>query len=172
AAYRWDPDNTLSLPFSVPGTSLPQPPARPRLPIVAFDLGAKRNIFRRLHQHGFDVTVVPAHTTAAQVRALNPAGVFLSNGPGDPAALDYVHATARDLIGELPIFGICLGHQILTHALGASTFKLKFGHRGGNQPVKNLETGRVTITSQNHGFAASAESLTEHEAVVTEINLN
>ena len=103
---------------------------------------------------------------------MKPDGVFLSNGPGDPAALTYVHENIRKLMGRTPMFGICLGHQMLTHALGGKTFKLKFGHRGGNQPVKNLETGRVSITAQNHGFATDPKSLEQRGARITEINLN
>ncbi len=119
----------------------------------------KRNILRRLRQEGFKVHVVPADMTAEDVLALKPDGVFLSNGPGDPAALGYVHENLRDLMGKTPIFGICLGHQMLGYAFGGKTFKLKFGHRGGNQPVKDLATGKVTITSQNHGFAVDPDSL-------------
>jgi len=139
--------------------------------IVAYDFGIKLNILRRLRQVGFGVTLVNANTPAEDVLAMNPDGIFLSNGPGDPAALDYIHAEVRKLIGQKPIFGICLGHQILTHAVGGKTFKLKFGHRGGNQPVKDLRTGRVEITSQNHGFATDADSLPEN-AEITHINLN
>jgi carbamoyl-phosphate synthase small subunit len=120
---------------------------------VAYDFGIKRNILRRLRQNGFRVDVVPATTSAKDVLAKNPDGVFLSNGPGDPAALDYIHKEVKQLIGVKPIFAICLGHQILGHAYGGKTFKLKFGHRGGNQPVKDLRNGKVSITSQNHGFA-------------------
>jgi carbamoyl-phosphate synthase small subunit len=115
--------------------------------------------------------VVPADTSAEDVLALKPDGVFLSNGPGDPAALTYVHGIIRDLIGRTPIFGICLGHQMLGYAVGGRTFKLKFGHRGGNQPVKDLRTGKVDITSQNHGFAVDAGSLPAN-VEVTHINLN
>ena len=160
-------------PFTVEGTHLhPKALERTRYPIVAFDMGAKRNIFRQLTYHGFDVTVVPADTDAETVRKLNPAGIFISNGPGDPAAVTYTHRTIKELLSEYPIFGICMGHQIIAHALGASTMKLKFGHRGGNQPVKNIETGVVAITAQNHGFAASKEELENCGAVVTEYNLN
>ncbi|OYU98630.1 MAG: carbamoyl phosphate synthase small subunit, partial [Verrucomicrobiales bacterium VVV1] len=120
----------------------------------------------------FDVHVFPATATAEQVREHNVDAVFLSNGPGDPAALGYVHQTVTKLLPDYPIFGICLGHQMLTHAIGGTTFKLKFGHRGGNQPVKNLETGKVSITAQNHGFATDPASLEKHGAKVTEINLN
>jgi len=140
--------------------------------IVAFDLGLKYNILRRLRQSGLQVKVVPATTTAQEVLALNPDGVFLSNGPGDPAAVTYVHEALRGLIGKKPIFGICMGHQVLGHALGGKTFKLKFGHRGGNQPVKDLQTGKVSITSQNHGFAVDPDSLPKDQVEVTHINLN
>lgn len=146
-------------------------PAR-RFRVAAFDYGAKFSIYRKLVRHGFVVEVLPAGASAAQVRELKPDGLFLSNGPGDPAALPYIHKTVTELIRELPTFGICLGHQMVTHALGGSTYKLKFGHRGGNQPVKNLETGRVSITAQNHGFATDPKSVEKGGGMVTEINLN
>lgn len=139
--------------------------------VVAFDFGIKRNILRCLRRDGFDVTVVNAYTTAEEVLAMNPDGIFLSNGPGDPSALPRIHAELRKLLGKLPIFGICLGHQLLGHAFGGKTFKLKFGHRGGNQPVKDLRTGKVAITSQNHGFAVDPDSLPA-DVEVTHINLN
>ncbi len=146
------------------------PPAD--IPIVAYDFGMKYNILRRLRQHGFQVQVVPATTSAAEAMNYKPAGVFLSNGPGDPAALGYAVRAARDLVKtDIPIFGICLGHQVLGQAFGGKTFKLKFGHRGGNQPVKDLETGKVEITSQNHGFAVDAASLPS-DVTVNRINLN
>ena len=160
APYQWDPDDDESALWSVARGSADEvrhqalPPVRHR--IVAYDYGIKENILRRLRQAGFGVTVVPASTTAEEVLALKPDGVFLSNGPGDPAALDYAHEAVRGLIGRTPIFGICLGHQVLGYAFGGRTFKLKFGHRGGNQPVKDLRTGKVAITSQNHGFAVDA----------------
>jgi carbamoyl-phosphate synthase small subunit len=140
--------------------------------VAAFDFGAKYTIFRKLVRHGFDVHVFPATASHEEVRADGVDGVFLSNGPGDPSALPYIHKTVTALLPDYPIFGICLGHQMITHALGASTYKLKFGHRGGNQPVKNIETGKVSITAQNHGFATDPKSLESRGALVTEINLN
>ncbi len=139
--------------------------------IVAYDFGLKYNILRRLRQAGFEVEVVNSRTSAAEVLAKKPDGLFLSNGPGDPAALGYIHEEIRSLLGKIPIFGICLGNQILAHAFGGKTFKLKFGHRGGNQPVKDLRTGRISITSQNHGFAVDPDSLPP-EIEVTHVNLN
>jgi carbamoyl-phosphate synthase small subunit len=171
--YQWDPDDTLSQPWTIQngnGDSKPKlPPIRFR--IVAYDYGIKQNILRLLRQKGFGVTVVPASTTAGQALALNPDGIFLSNGPGDPAALPYAHQTVHDLMGKKPIFGICLGHQILGYAFGGSTFKLKFGHRGANQPVKDLKSGKVAITAQNHGFAVDPDSLPKN-VEITHINLN
>jgi carbamoyl-phosphate synthase small subunit len=140
--------------------------------IVAYDFGIKRNILRRLREQGFGITVVPARTPADEVLALNPDGVFLSNGPGDPAAVDYAHESVRALVGKVPLFGICLGHQIMAHALGGKTYKLKFGHRGGNQPVKDLRDGLVKITSQNHGFAVDTDSFDGAPVEMTHVNLN
>lgn len=171
--YQWDPEDKLSQPWSIVkgnGDSKPKlPPIRFR--VVAYDYGIKQNILRLLRQKGFGVTVVPASTTAEQTLALNPDGIFLSNGPGDPSALPYAHKTVHDLMGKKPIFGICLGHQILGFAFGGSTFKLKFGHRGANQPVKDLRSGKVAITAQNHGFAVDPESLPKN-VEVSHINLN
>ena len=170
-AYRWDPDDSLSEIWSI-ATGDARPPLPPiRYRVVAYDYGIKQNILRLLRQHGFEVTVVPATTSAADALQFNPDGIFLSNGPGDPAALDYAHEAVRGLMGKKPIFGICLGHQVLGYAYGGKTFKLKFGHRGGNQPVKDLRTGRVAITSQNHGFAVDPDSLPK-EVEVTHENLN
>lgn len=139
--------------------------------VVAVDFGVKKNILRRLYHHGCNVTVVPATTSAADILALNPDGVFLSNGPGDPSAVTTAIETVRGLLGQKPIFGICLGHQILSLAVGASTYKMKFGHRGANHPVKNIKTGKIEITSQNHGFAVDPATLPAN-AVMTHINLN
>ena len=139
--------------------------------LAALDFGMKKNILRSLRRQGFDVTVLPATTSADEILALGTDGIFLSNGPGDPEALDYASETARQLIGKKPLFGICLGHQILARALGGKTFKLKFGHRGANQPVKDLRTGKIAITSQNHGYAVDPASLPS-DVEVTHINLN
>jgi carbamoyl-phosphate synthase small subunit len=139
--------------------------------VVAIDYGAKRNILRCLVDAGCKVTAVPAGTSATDILALKPDGVFLSNGPGDPAALPYAVKTIQELLGKQPIFGICLGHQLLARALGASTYKLKFGHRGLNQPVKDLTTGRVEITTQNHGFVVDVKSISG-VAETTHLHLN
>ncbi len=182
-AFDWDPTDAESRPWKLTqaGNQAGElrdalgnafgflPPVRHR--VVAYDFGMKRNILRGLRQRGLAVRVVPADTSAEDVLAMEPDGIFLSNGPGDPGALDYIHKNVRVLLGKKPIFGICLGHQILGYALGGKTFKLKFGHRGGNQPVKDLTTGRVSITAQNHGFAVDPESLPS-DVEVTHINLN
>jgi carbamoyl-phosphate synthase small subunit len=140
--------------------------------VVLMDFGIKHTIIEQLAKVGVEPIVVPARTTAAQIMALQPHGLFLSNGPGDPAPLEYAHKTVWELMGLLPTFGICLGHQILGLAAGGSTFKMKFGHRGGNQPVKNLLTGDVEITSQNHGYALDLASIPGGSFVATHINLN
>jgi carbamoyl-phosphate synthase small subunit len=178
-AFLWDEKDEQSGSFNLVRGALQTdarnqrdslPPAD--IPIVAYDYGMKYNILRRLRQQGFKVQVVPATTPAAEALKYKPAGIFLSNGPGDPAALGYAVQAASDLIKSgVPIFGICLGHQILGQAFGGKIFKLKFGHRGGNQPVKDLETGKVEITSQNHGFAVDAKSL-PGEISVDRVNLN
>ena len=161
-------------PFTVPGTKLYNFTRNgPVFKCAAIDYGAKKSIFKRLSFHGFDVEVFPASACAEEILDSAPQALFLSNGPGDPSAVGYAHKCVERLIASgLPTFGICFGHQVISHAIGAGTYKLKFGHRGGNQPVKNLETGRVSITSQNHGFAADAKSLESAGAIVTEINLN
>jgi carbamoyl-phosphate synthase small subunit len=167
APFDWTPDLSQSEEFA--------PPVAPRtgrpLRIAAYDFGMKWNILRRFTAHGCDVRVFPATAPASDLLAIAPDGVFLSNGPGDPAALEYAVASARDLVeADVPVFGICLGHQILSLALGGKTYKLKFGHRGANHPVKELETGKVEITSQNHGFAVDPQSLPPG-VKVTHVNL-
>ncbi len=139
--------------------------------VVAYDFGIKRNILRSLVTNFIDVLVAPARTSAEEVLKMKPDGVLLSNGPGDPAPIEYAIENIRNLIGRIPIFGICLGHQLLALALGGKTYKLKFGHRGANHPVKNLETGAIEITSQNHGFAVDIDSL-KGRAKLTHLNLN
>lgn len=140
--------------------------------VAAIDCGIKYNILRRLEETGSQVIVFPARTPAKEILAMQPDGVFLSNGPGDPSAVHYVIDTVRDLLGKRPVFGICLGHQIMGLALGGRTFKLKFGHRGANQPVKDLTTGKVEITSQNHGFCVDPASLKNVPVKLTHLNLN
>jgi carbamoyl-phosphate synthase small subunit len=165
--YAWDLGAIAASPSEDVGD-----PAEARFHVVAYDFGIKRNILRMLVQSGSRVTVVPAGTKAEDVLALKPSGVFLSNGPGDPEPLTYQAEQVRKLVGKTPIFGICLGHQILGLALGGKTYKLKFGHRGANHPVLNKVTGRVEITSHNHGFAVDPDSLNLNEIEITHMNLN
>ena len=149
-----------------------QPRAGRTFKVVALDCGAKHNIYRNLAERGCEIEVVPHDLSAAEIRARKPDGLFISNGPGDPAAVERTIATLREIAGEVPTFGICLGHQLLARALGAKTWKLKFGHRGANQPVRNLLTGRVEITSQNHGFCVDEESLRTVGGEPTHMHLN
>ena len=164
--YQWsEPARDI---FDLNGGPAPEA----RFHVVAYDFGIKHNILRKLVDCGCRVTVVPADTTANDTMALKPDGVFLSNGPGDPEPVDYAVQTVRELAGRVPIFGICLGHQIIGLALGGKTFKLKFGHHGGNHPVLNLDTRKVEITAQNHGFSVDPDSLKASEVAFTHVNLN
>ena len=163
--YNWNEGVTDVL------TGIENNPAK-KFKVIAFDFGLKRNILRLLCSHGCDVKVVPATTTAKEVLSRKIDGVFLSNGPGDPAAVSYAIETVNQLLGKVPIFGICLGHQLLALALGGKTYKLKFGHRGANHPVKNLQTGMIEITSQNHGFCVDMDSLKGKHVELTHLNLN
>jgi len=164
--YAWD-QGVWSLETGyADGTQIDRP-----LKIVAYDFGIKQNILRNLTSAGCQVTVVPATTSAETVIKMAPDGVFLSNGPGDPEPITYAHEAIRQLLGRVPIFGICLGHQLLSIALGGKTYKLKFGHRGGNQPVLDHASGRVEITAQNHGFAVDPHSLGD-DVEISHINLN
>jgi carbamoyl-phosphate synthase small subunit len=168
-SFEWDPEGK-DFPGKLGSEVKKMPAIRHR--VAAIDCGMKRNILRLLRAQGIQPVVFPAKAKSEEILKANVDGVFLSNGPGDPAVPTYVHSTVRELIGKKPIFGICLGHQMLAHALGSKTFKLKFGHRGGNQPVKDLATGKVSITSQNHGYAVDPKSLPEGKAVVSHVNLN
>jgi carbamoyl-phosphate synthase small subunit len=169
APYTWEESITPAWYRSAPGGVVGASAARGH--VVAYDFGIKRNILRLLTDRGFRVTVVPATTTASEALALHPDGIFLANGPGDPAAVIYAIEAIRELLGKVTIFGICLGHQLLGLALGGKTHKLLFGHRGGNQPVRDPETGAVTITVHNHGFVVTAGTLPP-DVTVTRLNLN
>jgi len=177
-AYRWGEGKSEKVMGTGPGlwewgkgqavsVSLPK-----RFKVVAMDFGIKHNIIRHLTSRGCQVLVVPAPTPPEKILSLGPQGIFLSNGPGDPAAVPYAVKTVRALLEKKPIFGICLGHQLLGLALGGQTYKLKFGHRGANQPVKNLFNGKIEITTQNHGFCVDLHTLPENEVEITHINLN
>ena len=179
SAFEWDQQDQVSAAFRLPhgpteldGRIQRKDLPAAEIPIVAYDFGVKYNILRMLRQQGFKVIVLPANTPAEEALRYNPAGIFLSNGPGDPSAVSYAVQAVAELIQKgLPIFGICLGHQILSLAMGGKTSKLKFGHRGANHPVKDLDSGRVEITSQNHGFTVDADTLPS-EVTVNRINLN
>jgi carbamoyl-phosphate synthase small subunit len=173
-AYGWD-KGSVEVAISPWSEQMGESDAKPeseRHRVAAFDYGIKQNILRLLVDHNCDVWVVPAQTSAEDVLALKPDGIFLSNGPGDPEPIGYAIENIRKLIGQVPIFGICLGHQLCGLALGGKTFKLKFGHHGSNHPVKNLLTEQVEITAQNHGFAVDPDSLPSREVEITHVNLN
>jgi carbamoyl-phosphate synthase small subunit len=176
--YGWTQGSVdLAAPVSGAGSTLggsaaPDAAPKGRRRVVAYDFGIKQNILRLLVDHGCEVTVVPARTSAADVLALKPDGVFLSNGPGDPEPVEYAVENIRKLLGRVPIFGICLGHQLCGLALGGKTFKLKFGHHGSNHPVMNLRTSKVEITAQNHGFCVDPDSLPASDVQITHVNLN
>ncbi len=165
-AYTWNKTDTT--PFALPALNS----SKKKWNVAVYDYGVKHNILRRLTSYGCNLTVLPAQTPADEVLRMNPDGIFLSNGPGDPAVVNYAIENIKKLIGKKPIFGICLGHQLLALALGGKTFKLKFGHRGINHPVKNLKTGSIEITSQNHGFAVDPDSLDPKSIEITHTNLN
>jgi carbamoyl-phosphate synthase small subunit len=166
--YQWETGTRSHEPTEVVGVK-DQPPSKH---VVAYDYGIKQNILRMLVDQGCRVTVVPATTSAEDVLSLNPDGVFLSNGPGDPEPCTYAQENIRRLMGKTPIFGICLGHQLIGLALHGRTYKLKFGHHGGNHPVKQLETGKIEITAHNHNFAVDPDSLKESEVIKTHLDLN
>lgn len=167
ATFEFDPDGALTTSWGI-ATHIPEPD----LTVIAYDYGVKWNILRRLREQGIRVKVVPAKTTADEILAMQPDGIFLSNGPADPAGVTYAFETIAGLIGKVPIMGICLGHQLIGLAMGGKTFRLKFGHHGCNQPVKDLDTGCVHITSQNHNFSVDPDTLPRGEMEVTHLNLN
>jgi len=168
--YQWETGTRLLGPEPAHAGEVKERPASKH--VVAYDYGIKQNILRMLVDRGCRVTVVPAMTSAEDVLALAPNGVFLSNGPGDPEPCTYAYENIRKLMGKTPIFGICLGHQLIGLALGGKTYKLKFGHHGGNHPVKQLESGKIEITAHNHNFAVDSDSLKESEVIKTHIDLN
>jgi carbamoyl-phosphate synthase small subunit len=176
AVYEWDCDEPRNF-NNDPLAALDEDGNLPKLPpadlhVVAYDYGIKHNILRMLTREACRVTVVPAETSAEDVMALNPDGIFLSNGPGDPEPVTYAHENIRKLAGQKPMFGICLGHQLIGIALGGKTYKLKFGHHGGNHPVKQMDSGKVEITAHNHNFAVDPDSLKQSEVDLTHIDLN
>ena len=168
ARYEWEQDG----PDPLRQDADIEPEPRPHLHVVAYDFGIKKNILRMLSKEGARVTVVPAETPAGDVLALNPDGVFLSNGPGDPEPVTYAQQNIRKLAGRAPIFGICLGHQLIGLALGGKTYKLKFGHHGGNHPVQQVDSGKVEITCHNHNFAVDPDSLKTSDVDLTHVDLN
>jgi carbamoyl-phosphate synthase small subunit len=169
SAYSFDASDPL---YQGDDPLLPSTVDKPALHVVAYDFGIKQNILRMLAREGCRVTVVPAETTAADVMGLKPDGVFLSNGPGDPEPVDYAVQAIRDMMGRVPVFGICLGHQLCGLALGGRTYKLKFGHHGGNHPVRNNLTGKVEITAHNHNFAVDPDSINANDVELTHVDLN
>jgi carbamoyl-phosphate synthase small subunit len=169
SAYKFDSDDLRN---QTGDPLLPGCEDRPLMHVVAYDFGIKQNILRMLTRECCNVTVVPAEATAADVLALKPDGVFLSNGPGDPEPVDYAVKAIRDMMGRVPVFGICLGHQLCGLALGGRTYKLKFGHHGGNHPVRNNLTGKVEITAHNHNFAVDPDSINANEVELTHVDLN
>jgi carbamoyl-phosphate synthase small subunit len=173
AAYEWDFNDRRNFngdPLQQGDESLKLP--QPDLHVVAYDYGIKHNILRMLAREGCRVTVVPAETSAEDVLDLKPDGIFLSNGPGDPEPVTYAQENIRKLVGRRPIFGICLGHQLIGLALGGKTYKLKFGHHGGNHPVQQTQTGKVEITAHNHNFAVDPDSINQSEVELTHVDLN